>query len=125
MGIITSAYAKDPTDPTWKDDKGMNEWRAFMKEYIPDGDLADGGYVAAYGSVQSMLQTLKQCGDNLSRENIMKQATSLKDQYIPTLIPGITVNTGPKNYHPIRQMQLSRWTGDHWALCGEVVEGAG
>ena len=125
VGIITSAYLKDPTDPSWKDDKGMNEWRAFMKEYIPDGDLADGGYVAAYGSVQSMLQTLKQCGDNLSRENIMQQATSLKDQYIPTLLPGITVNTGPKNYHPIRQMQLSRWTGDHWALFGEVIEGAG
>ena len=125
VGIITSQYLKDPTDPAWKDDKGMNEWRAFMKQYIPDGDLADGGYVAAYGSVQSMLQTLKQCGDNLSRENILKQATNLKDEYIPTLLPGITVNTGPKNYHPIRQMQLTKWSGDHWERFGEIIAGAG
>ena len=125
VGIITSSYLKSSTDPTWKDDKGMNEWRAFMKDHIPDGDTKDDGYVAAYGSVQTMLQTLKQCGENLSRENIMKEAANIKDQYIPTALPGITVSTGPQDYHPIKQMQLSKWTGDHWQLFGDIIKGAG
>ena len=125
VGIITSSYLKDPTDPTWANDKGMNEWRAFMKQYIPDGDTADAGYVAAYGSVHTMWQTLQQCGQDFSRENIMRQATNIKNQSIATLLPGIVVNTGPADYHPIKQMQLSKWTGKTWELFGEVINGAG
>ncbi len=125
VGIITSSYLKDPTDPTWANDKGMNEWRAFMKQYIPDGDTADGGYVAAYGSVHTMWQTLQQCGKDFSRENIMRQATNIKNQSIATLLPGIVVNTSPTDYHPIKQMQLSKWSGKTWELFGEVINGAG
>ncbi len=125
VGIITSAYGKDPTDPTWANDAGMNEWRAFMKEYIPTGDLTDGGYVFSYGVCTTLMQMLKQCGTDFSRENVMKQATSLKDLYIPTLLPGITVSTSPTNFHPIRQMQLQKWTGKTWELFGEIIEGTG
>jgi branched-chain amino acid transport system substrate-binding protein len=124
-GIITSAYLKDPTDPTWKDDPGMNSWRAFMAKYIPDGDLADGGYVFSYGVCSTVLQMLKQCGQDFSRENIMKQVTSIKDQVPPTTLPGVTVNITPTNYHPIQQMQLSRWTGTTWQLFGDVIQGTG
>ena len=125
VGIISSSYLKDPTDPTWANDAGMNEWRAFMKEYIPNGDLTDGGYVFSYGVCTTMVQVLKQCGNDFSRENVMRQAAGLKGLYIPTLLPGITVNTSPENYHPIRQMQLSKWTGKTWELFGEIIEGTG
>jgi branched-chain amino acid transport system substrate-binding protein len=125
VGIITSAYLKDPTDPTWKDDPGMTEWRGFMKQYMPDADMADGGYVFSYGVCTTLVQVLKQCGDDFSRENIMKQATSLKDLTVPVLLPGIKVNSSATNYHPIRQMQLSKWNGKTWQLFGEIIEGAG
>ena len=125
VGIISSSYLKDPTDPTWANDAGMNEWRAFMKEYIPNGDLTDGGYVFSYGVCTTMVQVLKQCGNDFSRENVMRQAAAIKNLYVPTLLPGITVNTSPENYHPIRQMQLSKWTGKTWELFGEIIEGTG
>jgi len=124
VGIITSSYGKDPTDPTWKDDKGMNEWRAFMKANIPDGDLADSGYTFSYGVCTTMLQVLKQCEKDLSRENILRQASNLKEMEIPTLLPGVKVSTSPTNYHPIRAMQLSKWDGKTWALFGDVISGA-
>jgi branched-chain amino acid transport system substrate-binding protein len=122
VGLITSQYLKDPTDPEWKDDPGMNEWRAFMAKYIPDGDLADGGYVSSYGACSSMLQVLKQCKDDFSRENIMKQAASLDREVVATLLPGITVSTSATNFHPIRQMRLTRWTGKTYELFGDVIE---
>jgi len=125
VGMISSAYLKDPTDPSWANDAGMNDWRAFMKAYIPDGDLTDGGYVFSYGVCNTLLQVLKQCGDDFSRENVMKQATSLKNLEIPTLLPGITVSTSPDNYHPIRQMQLTKWSGKTWERFGEIIEGTG
>jgi branched-chain amino acid transport system substrate-binding protein len=125
VGMITSAYLKDPTDPTWKDDAGMNTWRAFMAKYIPDGDLTDGGYTFSYGVCSTLLQVLKQCGTDFSRENIMKQVTSIKDQVPPVTLPGISVNITPTNYHPIQQMQLSRWTGSTWQLFGDVIQGTG
>ena len=125
VGIITSAYAKDPTDPTWEKDAGMMEWRAFMKQYLPDGDLTDGGYVFSYGVCTTLLQVLKQCGNDFSRENIIKQSASLKNLVVPTLLPGITVNTSATNFHPIRQMQLSKWSGKTWELFGEIIEGTG
>jgi branched-chain amino acid transport system substrate-binding protein len=124
MGIISSAYAKDPTDPTWDNDPGMKDWRAFMKKHFPDGDMSDGGYVFGYGVTLTMLQVLKQCGSDFSRANIMKQATDLKELEIPVLLPGIKVNTSPTNYRPIRQMQLMKWAGKTWERFGDIIEGA-
>ncbi len=124
VGIITSAYLKDPTDPAWDNDAGMNEWRAFMRAQIPNGDMKDGSYPFAYGVVSTLMQVLRQCGNDFSRGNLMRQVASLKDLEVPTLIPGIRVNTSPTNFHPIRQMQLQRWTGQTWQRFGEVIEGA-
>ncbi len=125
VGLITGLYGKDATDPAWANDPGMNEWRAFMKANMPDADLTDANYVYGYGVGLTLLQVLKQCGNDLSRANIMKQATNLKDLEIPTLLPGIKVNTSPTNYHPIRQLQLARWNGKTWERFGEVISGAG
>lgn len=125
VGIITALYAKDPTDPTWNNDPGMNDWRAFMAKYLPDSDRTDGSYVVGYGVSHTMTHVLNQCGDDFSRENIMRQATNLKDLENPILLPGIKINTSPTNYHPIRQMQLAKWNGKTWELFGALIEGAG
>ncbi len=122
VGVITSQYLKDNSDPSWKTDAGMNEWRAFMAKYIPDGDMLDGGYVFSYGVCTTMLQVLKQCGDDFSRENIMKQAANIKKLTVPVLLPGVTVSTGPANFHPIQQMQLTRWTGTTYERFGDVID---
>ena len=124
LGMISAAYLKDPTDPTWKDDSGMNQWRAFMAKYMPEADLTDGGPVFGFGVTYTLWQVLKQCGTDFSRENIMKQAANLKDIDVPVLLPGIKVNTGPANFHPIRQMQLQRWNGKTFELFGKVLEGS-
>ena len=124
VGIITSAYLKDPTDSAWDNDAGMNEWRAFMRAHIPNGDMKDGSYPFAYGVAQTLMHVLRQCNGNFTRDNIMKQVTSIRNLEIPTLLPGILVNTAPNNYHPIRQMQLQRWTGQTWQRFGNVIEGA-
>jgi branched-chain amino acid transport system substrate-binding protein len=125
IGMITLRYVKDPTDPTWKNDAGMNEWRDFMAKYMPGADTTDANYVFAYGVSKTMLQVLKQCGDDFSRENIMKQAANLHELELPTLLPGIKVNTSPTNYHPIRQMQFAKFDGTTWVRFGEVITGAG
>jgi len=124
VGIVTSSYLKDPTDPRWKDDAGMKQWRAFMDKYMPGADQTEGGYIAAYGVSDTMLKVLHKCNGNFSRENVMKQATSLKDVDNPMLLPGIKINTSPTNYHPIRAMQLSKWNGSTWELFGEVIHGS-
>ncbi|WP_144404318.1 ABC transporter substrate-binding protein [Belnapia sp. F-4-1] len=124
VGIITSAYLKDPTDPGWANDAGMNQWRAFMQKYIPDGDMKDGSFPFAFGIATTLMQVLKQCEGNFARESIMRQAANLKALEIPTLIPGILVNTAPDNFHPIRQMQLQKWTGSTWERFGSLIEGA-
>jgi branched-chain amino acid transport system substrate-binding protein len=124
VGIISAAYIKDPTDPTWKNDPGMNQWRAFMAKYMPDADLTDGGTVFGYGVSYTLWQVLKQCGTDFSRANIMKQAANLKNVEVPIVLPGITVNTSPTNFYPIRQMQLQKWTGTTWQLFSKVLEGA-
>jgi branched-chain amino acid transport system substrate-binding protein len=124
IGIISSQYLKDPTDPSWDDDPGMKEWRAFMAKYYPDGDLKDGGNVSGFGLTRTMLYVLKQCGNDFSRENLMKQATNLHDVENPTVLPGIKLNTSPTSYHPIRQLQLMRWTGKTWSRFGNIIEGA-
>lgn len=123
VGIITTGYMKDPTDPAFKDDPGMNEWRAFMAKYMPGADMTDGSYSFAYGVSMVMLQVLKQCEGDFSRANIMKQAANLHDAYDPVLLPGIKVNTSPTNFHPIRSMQLQKWDGKTWVRFGDVLEG--
>jgi branched-chain amino acid transport system substrate-binding protein len=126
VGMLSSLVLKDPTDPTWRDDAGMVAWRAFMKQYMPDADVNDLNYVYGYGVGLTLLQVLRQCSNDLSRANIMKQAANLHDLDIPVLLPGIRVNTSPTNYHPIRQLQLVRWTGQTWERFGSVIgeEGA-
>ncbi len=124
VGMISSLYLKDATDTAYDNDAGMNEWRAFMKQYLPDADVTDGGYIAAYGAATTMLQTLKQCGDDFSRENIMKQAANIKDEVVGTVLNGIKINTTPTNFHPIQQLQLAKWTGKTWERFGEVMSGA-
>jgi len=124
IGIITSGYMKDPTDPVFKDDAGMNEWRAFMAKYMPGADLTDANHAFAYGVSMVMWQVLKQCDGDFSRANIMKQAANLHDAYDPVLLPGIKVNTSPTNFHPIRAMQLQKWTGKTWERFGDVIEGS-
>lgn len=123
VGIITTGYMKDPTDPAFADDKGMNEWRAFMAKYMPGSDLTDANYVFGYGVSMVMWQVLKQCGTDFSRENVMKQAANLHDAYDPVLLPGIKVNTSATNFHPIKAMQLQKWDGKTWVRFGDVIEG--
>jgi branched-chain amino acid transport system substrate-binding protein len=125
IGMITANYLKDPNGPMWKNDAGMNEWRDFMAKYMPGADTTDGAYPFAYAVSKAMLQVLKQCGDDLSRENIMKQAANLHDLELPTLLPGIKLNTSPINYHPIRQMQFEKFDGSTWVLFGDIIAGAG
>ena len=125
VGLVAALYLKDNADPAWKDDAGMNEWRAFMKAYLPDGDLADSNYTYAYAVGGTTVQLLKQCGDDFSRENVMKQAANLNNIALPTLLPGVTINTTPTSFHPIRQMQLARWNGQRWELFGDIIEGSG
>jgi branched-chain amino acid transport system substrate-binding protein len=124
IGIVSSAYLKDPTDSSWDNDAGMKEWRAFMAKYYPEGDVKDAGNVSAFGLTHTMLHVLKQCGGDFSRENMMKQATSLHDVENPVLLPGIKLNTSPTNYHPLRQLQLMRWTGKTWERFGDIIAGA-
>jgi len=124
IGMISTNYLKDPTDPRWTNDPGMNQWRAFMAKYMPGADLTDLSYVFAYGVSLTMLQVLKQCGDDFSRENIMKQAANLKDFDDPVLLPGIKVNTSPTNFHPIKAMQLMKWDGKTWVPFGDIIAGA-
>jgi branched-chain amino acid transport system substrate-binding protein len=124
VGVITATYGKDPTDPAWKDDPGMKGWREFMAKYYPDGDLNDASNVFGYGVAMTLEQVLKQCGNDLSRDNIMKQAANLKDLEIPTLLPGIKINTSPTDYYPIQDMQLEKFDGKTWVRFGDVIAGS-
>jgi branched-chain amino acid transport system substrate-binding protein len=125
IGMISTGFVKDPNDPTWKNDAGVNEWRDFMAKYMPGADTADGNYLFAYAVSKTMLQVLKQCEGNFTRENIMKQASNLHDLELPTLLPGIKVNTSSTNYHPIRQLHLGKFDGASWVLFGDLITGAG
>ncbi len=121
--IISAYYAKDPTDSKWKDDPGMKRWNAFLDKYYPDANRADAGVVTGYNVAQTLVVVLKQCGDDLTRENIMRQAASLKDLEIDGLLPGIRINTSPSDYAPIKQQQLMRFKGENWELFGPVMGG--
>ena len=120
--IVSTFYFKDPTDPTWKDDAGYKEWVAYMDKFYPEGDKTDAANVYAYTVAAGLVQTLKQCGDELTRANIMKQASSLKDLALPMLLPGIKVNTKADDWYPIKQMQMARFDGERWILFGKVRE---
>ena len=121
-GLITVAYLKDYDDPQWKNDPGMKEWEAWMKKYYPDGNLHDGFNIYAYTVAQGLVHVLKQCGNDLSRQNVMKQAASIKDLLLPMLLPGIKVNTGPNDFYPIEQEQLAKFDGERWVLVGELYD---
>jgi branched-chain amino acid transport system substrate-binding protein len=121
QGVITAAWLKDPTDHQWDNEDDMKEWRAFMAKYIPDGNLADGSYVYAYGAAALMRITLEKCGDLLTRENLMKQAASHHQLRLPGLLPGISVTTSPTDFYPVQAVQLSRFKGETWELFGDVM----
>jgi len=123
VGIISTQYLKESFDPTWANDKGMKDWFAFMKQYYPEGDVKDLANVYGYSVAATMVQVLKQCGDDLTRENLMKQATNLKDFELPLLLPGIKINTSPTHYFPITQEKLIKFDGKEWVPMGEVVSG--
>jgi branched-chain amino acid transport system substrate-binding protein len=124
QGLISTQYLKDPTDPQWKNDKGFKDWTAFMQKYYPDGNLADAGNVYGYSVAQTVVQVLKQCGNDLSRENVMRQAASLKNFELPMALPGIKVNTGPTDFYPIEQEQLIKFDGKEWVRFGELYDAA-
>ena len=119
-GLITVFYIKDPTDPQWKNDPGMKEWLAFMQKYYPDGNIQDPFNVYGYTVTQTLIHVLRQCGDDLSRENVMRHAANIKDFSLPLLLPGVKVNTSPTDYYPIEQEQLARFDGERWVLFGEL-----
>jgi branched-chain amino acid transport system substrate-binding protein len=119
-GLLSSYYLKDPVDPKWKDDPAMNDWRVFMDRYLPDADKADSFYVAGYAISQIMVQILEQCGDDLTRANVMRQAASL-NMDVKGLLPGIRVKTGPDDYRPLEQLQMMRFSGEQWELIGSVL----
>ena len=120
-GVISIQYLKDSLDPAWKDDKGMKDWYAFMAKYYPDGNVKDGSNVVGYGLAQTLVQVLKQCGDNLTRENVMKQAANLKNYRTEVLLPGININTSPTDYAPIEAMQLIRFDGKEYVSMGKII----
>jgi branched-chain amino acid transport system substrate-binding protein len=121
-GVLSTGYTKDQTDPTWNDDPAMKEWRAFMEKYFPEGDRTSSFTLYGYAVAQTLVQVLKQCGDELTRENVMKQAANLNLD-LPLLLPGIKIKTSATDYFPIEQMQMSRFVGDRWEFFGPVLSG--
>jgi branched-chain amino acid transport system substrate-binding protein len=120
-GIITSAYIKDPNDPQWVKGKDYQDWLTWMKKYNADASTADLNYVYGYSVAYTLVQVLKACGDELTRENVMKQAASLKNLEVPMLLPGIKVSTGQNDYYPIESIQLARFDGKTFQLFGEII----
>jgi branched-chain amino acid transport system substrate-binding protein len=120
--IISSFYLKDPDDPQWKDDPGRKEWLTWMEKYYPEGNVHDLFNVYGYTVAQTLIQVLKQAGDDLTRENIMHQAANIKDLELPMLLPGIKINTSPTDFYPIEQLQLGKFNGERWVLFGEVID---
>ena len=123
QGILSAAYAKDGADSQWDNDPGMKKLYAFLEKYYPEGNKLDGSVVFGYGVAQTMVKVLEMCGDNLTRENVMKQAASLKDFAPDTMLPGIKINTSPTDFAPIEQLQMMRFKGEKWDLFGDVISG--
>jgi ABC-type branched-subunit amino acid transport system substrate-binding protein len=122
VGVIVGTFNKDPTDSKWNDDEGMKGYRAFFAKYLPGSDIGDTNYLTGYQQGMILEQILKQCGDDLSRENVVKQAKSLKDLVLPTAMPGITINTSSTSNMIWTQLQLQRWSGTNWEQFGEVLD---
>jgi branched-chain amino acid transport system substrate-binding protein len=122
-GLITATFGKDVNDPRWKDDPGTLAWKAFTDKYMSATEFPDFNAGEGFNAAGTIVQVLRQCGSDLSRDNILKQAANLKDLELPLLLPGIKVNTSPTNYSPIRQMQLATFNGESWELFGEVLSG--
>ena len=120
VGLISTAYIKDPVDPQFADDEGMKWYLAFMKKYYPDGDVNDPQNQIGVSIAATFVQILKQCGNDLTRENVMKQANSIKNLELPLLLPGIKLNTGVEDHYPIEQFQLVKFDGKTWARFGDV-----
>jgi branched-chain amino acid transport system substrate-binding protein len=123
-GLITATYLKDATDIRWDNDPGMKEWRAFMAKYLPDADLADEHATRAYAMAFVMTHVLQQCGNDASRDNVLKQALSLNELEVPVFYPGITASTSPTNHEPIHAMQLTRFNGKTWEPFGGIIHGS-
>jgi ABC-type branched-subunit amino acid transport system substrate-binding protein len=123
IGILSTSYVKDPDDPAWRDDVGVKGWREFMSKYLPEADQHDTNYVNAYNSAMTLEAVLKACGDDLSTENILKQAFSIHGLELPMLLPGIKINTSPIDRVPVDQMQFMRFNGKSWERFGELQTG--
>jgi branched-chain amino acid transport system substrate-binding protein len=121
QGIISSAYLKDPTDPQWKNDAGMKGWNEFLDKYFPEANRTDASVIYGYSVAQTLAHVLKQCGDNLTHENVMKQAASIKDLELGGLLPGVKVNTSATDFAPLSQLQLMRFKGDTWERFGDII----
>jgi branched-chain amino acid transport system substrate-binding protein len=121
VGLISTAYIKDPTDKQWENDAAIEAWRAFMKKYYPEGSLIDNSNVYGYTVAATLHQVLKQCGDNLTRENVMRQAASMKGFSVDTLLPGVSISTSSQDFAPIQSVQLMRFNGSQWERFGEVL----
>jgi len=121
QGIISSAYLKDPTDPQWKNDAGMKAWNEFLDKYFPEANRTDASVIYGYTVTQTLVHVLKQCGDNLTRENVMKQAAGIQDLELGGLLPGIKVNTSATDFAPLSQLQLMRFKGDTWERFGDII----
>jgi branched-chain amino acid transport system substrate-binding protein len=121
IGIISIDNQKDPTDPQWKNDPALKEWLTWMHQYYPQGNTDDNSNVYAYTLAQLLVHVLKQCGDDLTRENVMRQAANIKDLELPMLLPGIKINTSPTDYYPIEQVRFLRFNGTRWEMFGDVV----
>ncbi|HTR84628.1 MAG TPA: ABC transporter substrate-binding protein [Reyranella sp.] len=121
QGVITAAYLKDPTDKQWENAEDMKAWRAWMTKNMPGANQADANYVFAYSVCSLMVETLKRCGNTLTRENVMKQAAGFHNLQIPLTLPGITISTSPTDFYPIQAVQLAQFKGETWELFGEVM----
>jgi branched-chain amino acid transport system substrate-binding protein len=124
LGVISTSFLKDASDPAWKDDPAMKAWSSFMDKYYPDGDKDDSNAVFGYAAAETLAYVLRECGDDLSRENVMRHAMSLKGYRSSVALPGITLNTGPADFHPIKQMRLVQFDGSTWQAIGDVIEAA-
>jgi len=121
QGIISAAYLKDPSEPQWDKDAGMRQFLDFLAKDFPEGNKLDQGTAVGYGVAQTLVQVLKQCGDDLTRENVMKQAASLHNYRTEILLPGIAINTSATDFAPISQLQLMKFQGEKWQLFGDVI----
>jgi branched-chain amino acid transport system substrate-binding protein len=123
QGLLSASYVKDGADPQWNDDPGMKKWSAFIDKYMPGANRSDGNLVYGYGVAQTLVETLRQCGDDLTRANVMKQAASLKDFTTDTLLPGVKINTSATDFAPLSQLQMMRFKGEKWENFGDIISG--